>query len=325
MQEPVALPLIDQVDRQDEWLDARRKGLGGSDVAALFGCSPWVSPWTLYQDKIGELPKRPDDAVLSVGHELEPLTRRMFEAETGRKVDSAQERFRHPELEFMLANIDGSLDPVEDFVGRGVFEGKTTNPYAKQDWLQGVPIYYLLQITHYMIVTGRSWGSVAVLILGEDEPLMWADVELDTELAEMMIETETKFWRENVEQRVPPPVDGHTATTEALKLMHPLDTGLVTQLDETAMEWREELTYATSNAKEAKDQVQTLKNKIRAAMGDYTYGELPDGTGFSLKTTDKKETVVKATSYRTLRNMKAAAMGKAKRAAEKTMERMLAL
>ena len=35
------------------WLEERRKGIGGSDVAAIMGLSPWKTAYQVYQDKRG--------------------------------------------------------------------------------------------------------------------------------------------------------------------------------------------------------------------------------------------------------------------------------
>ena len=41
---------------EDEWLAWRRKGVGGSDVAAALGLSPYRTARELYYDKIGVVP-----------------------------------------------------------------------------------------------------------------------------------------------------------------------------------------------------------------------------------------------------------------------------
>ena len=37
---------------EEEWLAYRRKGIGGSDVAALLGISPWRTARDLFYDKL---------------------------------------------------------------------------------------------------------------------------------------------------------------------------------------------------------------------------------------------------------------------------------
>jgi predicted phage-related endonuclease len=42
---------------RDEWLDYRRKGIGGSDIAAICGLSKWEKAIHVYLEKIGEAPE----------------------------------------------------------------------------------------------------------------------------------------------------------------------------------------------------------------------------------------------------------------------------
>lgn len=61
---------------EEEWLAYRRKGIGGSDVAALLGISPWRTARDLFYDKlnIAVVEDHEDNWVaLEMGHLLEPL------------------------------------------------------------------------------------------------------------------------------------------------------------------------------------------------------------------------------------------------------------
>ena len=44
------------VVESEEWLAARQAGVGGSDVAAILGISPWVSAFALWHAKAGNIP-----------------------------------------------------------------------------------------------------------------------------------------------------------------------------------------------------------------------------------------------------------------------------
>lgn len=43
-----------------EWLALRRKTVGGSDAAGIIGLSKWSTPYTVWADKTGRLPDKPD-------------------------------------------------------------------------------------------------------------------------------------------------------------------------------------------------------------------------------------------------------------------------
>ncbi|HQE50274.1 MAG TPA: YqaJ viral recombinase family protein, partial [Fervidobacterium sp.] len=50
-----AIKLVDTREiTQEEWLQFRKRGIGGSDISAILGLNPWKSPLALYYDKVGE-------------------------------------------------------------------------------------------------------------------------------------------------------------------------------------------------------------------------------------------------------------------------------
>lgn len=302
-------------DGSPQWLKDRRRGIGGSDAAALFGCHPWMSPWMLYMDKTVGLPAKDYNAALEVGHALEPLTRRLFSEDSGRIVRPSSHTYIPEGYPWMRGNIDGDVER-DDMPGPGVFEGKTTNPYARRDWeTEGAPLYYLVQVHHYMVCTGRDWASIAVLVLGSKDPLLWQDIELDREFADMLIEVERRFWHDHVLANEPPEVDSHGATTNILKKLHPDDSGAIIQLPDEAQQWAEKRLEAIEAVKEAESERDMFSNRIKAAIGDATVGELPDGTGFSWRTIERAAHEVKASKSRTLRfhkSSKSMATAKAK-------------
>ena len=70
---------------REQWLEYRRKGIGGSDAAAVLGISPFRTGRDLYYDKLNIVTA--DDAEnwvqLEVGTLLEPLVAKIFAHKTG--------------------------------------------------------------------------------------------------------------------------------------------------------------------------------------------------------------------------------------------------
>jgi len=54
-----------------EWLEARKRGLGGTDVAAILGASKWSSPWRVWAEKNGHEFEQVDREAMSLGRKLE--------------------------------------------------------------------------------------------------------------------------------------------------------------------------------------------------------------------------------------------------------------
>lgn len=181
-----------------QWLEARRQGLGGSDAAAVLGLSRWKTPLTLYQEKRGEADDgNPDTPSMFWGRTLEPTIRQHYAEQTQRVVRLPDGILTHPKYPFMLATLDGLTDD-----GR-VVEVKTArsaNGWGEPGSNQ-LPTPYLLQVQHYMAVTGCAVADVAVLISGSDFRLY--EIPADEELQEMLIARESKFW-EHVVNGIPP-------------------------------------------------------------------------------------------------------------------------
>lgn len=79
--EPEVVVNIETLTRE-EWLDYRRLGIGGSDVAAIMGISPFATIKDLYYDKIGVKPMIDEGesnwVAKEVGHRLEDLVAMIF-------------------------------------------------------------------------------------------------------------------------------------------------------------------------------------------------------------------------------------------------------
>jgi putative phage-type endonuclease len=185
---------------RSKWLEQRRHGVGGSDAAAILGLSKWKTPLEVYQEKRGERHPQPDNESMLWGRALEPAIRQQYAERTGRVVRVPESIITHPEHAFMLANLDGITDD------RRVLEVKTAR--IGQDWGEPgsdeIPQAYLLQVQHYMAVTGFEVADVAVLIGGSDFRLY--EVPADRELQEMLIAGEAEFWQRVVDGNPPEPV-----------------------------------------------------------------------------------------------------------------------
>ena len=142
---------------EEEWLAYRRKGIGGSDVAALLGISPWRTARDLYFDKLNIVAVEDNEdnwVALEMGHLLEPLVAKIFQHRTGYKIYQIKKMFQHPQYSWMLADVDYFVELPDG--STAILEIKTTNYNARDNWwLNGeetVPVYYEAQGRHYFSV-----------------------------------------------------------------------------------------------------------------------------------------------------------------------------
>jgi putative phage-type endonuclease len=182
-----------------EWLDARRKGIGGSDAGAILGVNKYKTPLDVYLDNTGQAPDIEDNDAMYWGRALEDIVAYEYAKRTGKKVRRNNAILVHPEHKFMLANLD------REIVGEpGILEIKTAA--RADDWGEPgsdeVPESYLAQVMHYMAVTGAQFADIAVLIAGRK--FQTYTIQRDDQLIEHMIDVERDFWENNVYRLVPP-------------------------------------------------------------------------------------------------------------------------
>ena len=69
---------------REDWLEYRRKGLGGSDASTVCGLNPYSCKLTLWADKTGRLPEKEDSEAMRTGRDLEQYVALGFEEATGK-------------------------------------------------------------------------------------------------------------------------------------------------------------------------------------------------------------------------------------------------
>lgn len=301
------IELRDYGNRQ-AWLAGRRGGLGASDVAALFtdedGCSlGYSTAMELWLEKTGQLPPRELEAEhVELGNRLEAVIAEIFAERTGRTVRQygpfcvAQ----HATIPFLRATPDRWITHAPDRGGRGLAQIKKANRFIAHNWDEGVPLPIQIQVQAEMAVTGYDYDSVPVIF--DLLRFRHFDVERDAGFIAELEDRVRWFW-DLVERREPPPIDNSPKTLAALKRLHPADNGETVRLSEEAIEWADALERAKEEAKAAESVATGAESKLRAAIGGATFGELPDGRRFSLKTTTRKAHTqdVRESTYRTLR------------------------
>ncbi|MFE2912868.1 YqaJ viral recombinase family nuclease [Kitasatospora indigofera] len=250
-----------------EWHAVRATGLGGSDQATILGLDKYSSPLGLWHEKTGTPAPRRDNPVLDeaalMGHILEPVVARRFTDLTGLPAYEGPGTLRAIEPEWALAN----LDRVTLEGGRyGVLELKTRSSYALDDWLDEPPTGPYLQVQHYLMVTGWTYGYIACLVGGQRTIVH--RVERDDDLIAGMLTVGAEFWQ-RVQDGTPPRVDGTPATRDLLHQLHPADDGGIAVADPVEVE---RLIRDRARAKADGDAVEarllTAENRMKEIAGD---------------------------------------------------------
>lgn len=197
-----------------EFLSRRQQGIGGSDIAAIIGISPWRTPRDIYLDKKGMSEPTEETEAMYWGTTLEDIVAKEYCKRTGFKVEKCNYLFKHKEYPFLIGNIDRAVcengkKPVVkgELRTKRILECKTANSYSSNEWgesgTQVIPEFYKAQVQWYMGITGAEFCDVAVLIGGRDFRMY--EIKRDERIIEYLFAEGVKFWREFVEQDIMPP------------------------------------------------------------------------------------------------------------------------
>lgn len=221
----------------DRWHAARAGGLGGSEIAAVVGLSPWDSPWSLWQRKAGHIGPAPENDEMRWGTLLEPVIVEEFcrRHRDDLSLTDSGVTFAHPDREWQVANPDalfatrqmcGSCDgglpvgcgcPTEPTC---VLEVKTAR-YDDEwgpDGSDVIPVGYRCQVLWYLDVLGLPTAHVAVLIAGSD----YREYVIEYDPAEAaFLRDAGRAFLDSVAAGIEPDVDSHGATYRALRELHP--------------------------------------------------------------------------------------------------------
>ncbi len=255
----------------EEWLNLRKRGIGGSDAAAVCGLNRWRGPLDVYLDKTSTHQEEIDNDSMYWGRIMEPVLRKEFSKRIDLKVEEVPFMFCYKEYPFMLANIDGIVHEADGSVS--LLEIKTANGYAAKDWENGLPQEYYIQIQHYLAVCDLQKAYICVLIGGND--FRYEVIDRDEETIQMLIAMESSFWNEHIIGKNPPPAD--CTSSNALNSLYPESNGTIIILPDEAdklISSIEEIKQMEDDLKEGKAEAE---NRLKSIMKDAECGKTPSG------------------------------------------------
>lgn len=157
----------------ERWLECRAHGpkgdipytVGGSDVATIFGLSPWTTPLELWMIKKGRMKPaaKPNANQLQMGHFLEPIAAYWYQEKTGNIVTDDTFMYQHADHPYALADMDRRYKRKEDGEN-GILECKSCTYHKAGDWADGaIPLYYELQLRFYLSVADVNYGAFSTI------------------------------------------------------------------------------------------------------------------------------------------------------------------
>lgn len=190
---------IVEFKNEEAWHRLRAQNVGASEVAALFGLSPWTTKWKLYMEKIGKLPLQKFENWVARGRHFEPAIASYAREELDLDLVKVNHYCTDDACTGMGASLDYTLASDQGVPG----EIKWVERFEGWDWtgaeLTKIPDYYMIQVQQQMGCTGASRAVVVAFVAGEvrhmwvprSEPIIgairthvkefWADVAANKE------------------------------------------------------------------------------------------------------------------------------------------------
>lgn len=270
----------------------RTKFIGGSDVAAILGISPWRTALEVFWDKTtprveGIDPNR--QRVLQRGHRMEPYVCELLAEETGLVIVERNRRFIDPEFGFIACEVDAEAESGENI------EIKTVSPFKAKEWgeehTDAIPVHYTAQAMHGLMITGRAVCVFGVLIGGDDFRVY--RVERDDEIIAAMRAQEVSFWNDHILPMIPP----EPKTVADISAMFTKDSGLAVEATSEIVDVLNRLRDAKAIVKEHTAIAEELEERVKLFMRDaavLTVGSNPMATWKTQSTSRFDQTAFKA-------------------------------
>lgn len=266
---------------------ARLTGIGSSDAPVACGVSPWRSQRELYLEKRGEGEPTEETEPMRFGSLLQPIVLAEFARRSGLAIEAEPPLIRSAAYPFMLAHLDARADGA-------VVEAKTAR--SGDGWgvigSSDIPLDYVIQTHHQMIVADVRLAFVPVLIAGSDFRVY--EVPFDPELAAMIVERESEFWQ-RVQSADPPPIDADApGALEIVRKVFRGTDGRKLRSSSAEEHWLAVYREALAKRETYAAVVDSAKAHLLLEMGDAAELAFSDGTVLRRKLVNVKGYTVEA-------------------------------
>ena len=250
------------MENKQEWLRERKNYLGGTDLAAIAGLSPYRTALDVYLDKTGDDIVCETNAAMRWGTLLEDVVANEYSQVIGQTTAIEPNTIYHPEYKFLGANIDRWVGNKEY-----VLECKTAGFTKAKEWgdlgTEQIPELYLIQVAYYAAMCDVHKVDIAVLIGGQDFRIY--TYERNKELEDKIIKIGINFWSNHIEKRVPP----KCVNTRDTFHLFPQSNYQEIVAESNIMEKLEQLKSLKKEENRIADTIEKLKTDIQEFMRDY--------------------------------------------------------
>lgn len=289
------------IPRDDKhWHELRAADVTSTDVAGLFGISPWVTLFEIWhRKKNATVVQLEPNARMLWGQRLERSISDGIAEDYKLKIRPMKEYIRIPAWR-MGASFDNAVG--ED----GILEVKNVDGLAYKDgWLVNgdsveAPGHIELQLQYQMLVSGRTHGFIGALIGGNRVTLIKRDADL--QIHEAIKAKVAAFW-DSIDKNEEPEPDFKTDADFIMKLNSYAEPGKMLNVSDNAKitEMVSEYQALGRAKKMAEDGRDEIKAELLTLIGD---AEKVVGDGFTISAGVKPPTLVEAFTRKAFRDFR---------------------
>lgn len=180
---------------REEFLLDRKQGIGGSDVAAIMGLSPWKTALGVYLDKVSDVNDQ-DRTCLKRGRKLEKYILEEYAEDKGITIETDLSQYKDEQYPFLVGHLDGKVKDRKIFIEAKSYYG------SLKDWEREIPIYYKTQVAHYAYLTDAD--TIDIAVLGDHWKYGCYTYHRDKAFERKIREASINFWHNHIVKKLPP-------------------------------------------------------------------------------------------------------------------------
>lgn len=266
-------------DDKLEWLHLRSRDITSTQVGALFGCSPYSTPFELYHRlKTQEVTVIGENERMRWGNVLEPAIANEIAREQGWKIRRAPEYIRLPML-----HVGASFDFFIEEPFDGILEIKNVDPLVfRDDWKPGddgsfeAPLHIEFQVQTQLMVSGKKNLYLGVLVGGNKHFLLKR--EPDLKVHEAIRTQAAELWR-RIAHDDPPPINFARDMAIVSRIYGYAEPGKVIESDFEIDQLADGYTTLSAEMKQLEERRNEMKARILMKIGE---AEKVMGNGYSI-------------------------------------------
>lgn len=253
-------------ESRNEWLEARKEGIGASEVATIVGLNPWETPYQLWRKKLGMDKPEPENDAMKRGHYCEDAVARWWADDTQREVIKASVEdfmFIDPKRPYLRVSPDRTFwlpDVARNDDNKGILECKTTNAVVDKD---NIPKHWFCQVQMNLGVAGYEQGALAWMQHGFEFGRV--DIQFVPDFFQWLADEVSRFWVDHVLGKKEP--DATSVKDVLLKYNRHID-GKSVEVNSEVLDAYHSLKEVKRELAELDERKAAYEEKIKLAFGD---------------------------------------------------------